>query len=343
MNIMFVAMDAGPSQALGIIQREVLRRGHPIATELGMGTPFHDGTVELVEKDAASCIGGKILIGLSSSKERSREELAAAETARSMGIPYGFMCCNYGEFRRPWFRDVIRDSSFLFTVCESDAQAAKEFAPKATIVGSGNPVWASFFEWPMSRDEVRSRLGIAPDEKLILCSGTKVVDINLAQWESVAHAAKRLRNLKLRVLLSRHPGEQNPPNDRYSEFVLNPAIQFLSGLNTSQALCGADVLISGHSLTGIESACKRIPMIDFVSDAEEVEWRRLSGSNDWPPAEQGASILARDASYLAATMRELLNTESPMAIIMRAAQEQSFSLEAVQGATKKIVDTLLDT
>lgn len=338
MKIMLVAMDAGPSNGLRLVASELIKNNHNVTTIFGMGQPFPEGTSEWIRTEVKSA--NRVLIGLSSSKERAAEEILAAETAKTMGTSFGFFACTYGEFRRAWFRDIIGYADFVFTVSEKEAEAAKKFSPGANVVPSGNPEWATYFKPALGREEVRSHLGVKSKEKLILSVGSKEALRNMFLWGNLVLSTNGL-DQPIRLILARHPGECNPQELygdilKYSKY----PIQFLEGIRSNDAVTGSDLVVSSLSSVGIAGACQRIPVIDYITEFDEMFWTEMSGSSIWEPAELGASRKVNTVAMLAIEMDALLDHQASGTKAMRSAQEKTFSLEQFERAAQKIVAAL---
>lgn len=340
-KIVLVAMDAGPSDALTIVARKLTEQGHEVSTFFGNGQPFPEDVTDHIRDAIAE--SDNILIGLSSTEMRGYEELFAAKTALVQNKPFGFFCTTFGEFRRTWFQDVLKQADFLFVINEAEKHAAAEYAPAAIIVDSGNPQWADFFKPPMSRDEVRDHLGIASSQRMIMVGGSKELDRNISLFGKVVEACNKF-GAPLHIVVGRHPGDRNNPQV-YGETMATSyhPVKFLDqNMRSNTAIAGADLVISSISAIGVTGACLRIPVIDVVTKLDKDWWETLSGFPTWEPIEQGASVAVATAEELANSIEALLlDRESPSIPAMRTAQEKAFSLEAVQGAADAIIDTLL--
>jgi hypothetical protein len=195
----------------------------------------------------------------------------------------------------------------------------------------------------MSRDEVRARFDVGPDEKLILVGGSKEPLRNALLFGNVVMAVGRLGQMMHTLVFSKHPGEQNPPVTLY-EAVLAETDgrgKYLERMRTDDASAGADLVITSISSVGIMGACQRIPVVDHITDIDTRWWRGLSGVDEWEPTDLGASYLAEDIVELEDSIKALLDPESPEAMFQRKDQKKHFRLEDVEGAASKIVGHLL--
>lgn len=314
MNFVVVACDMGPSNALQHVMDALTKSGHGVDSYFGRGSVdfLSRNTEEYAETFRHNVkFADKILLGISSTPERSKEELTAAKIAIEEEVPFGFFCNTFGEFRRPWFREVMKEARFLFVLSESEIEEAADFAPKARIIASGNPDWATYFKPVVSRQESRRMLGVSDDTTLVLAAGSKEMVRNALLWGSVVMAVDNLElKRKFQIALCRHPGESNPENIYHHMLEWSDApISFLpGGMGFKQALPGADIVVTSLSATGIEAACQRKPVIDFATPLDRKWWEDLSGSAVWPPVDHWeTSILAGSVPSLTeAIMNSLL-------------------------------------
>src|SRR3989344_610355 len=166
MMVALVAQDVSPSRALERVGVELVSRGHAVCAFLG------SGNLIVASRMALDCnIGAShaLLLGMSSSAELAEEEIYAARLAFSTNIPFGFYCDTYGCHNRPWFAEFRDKASFVFVINEKEAEEARRVFPKARVAVSGNPIWEDFCFPKFTKDEVRSKLGIAENEAVVLC------------------------------------------------------------------------------------------------------------------------------------------------------------------------------
>ena len=341
-NIVVLTNDAGPSNGLQFVVNELKAQGHIVSDFLGKGK----GLDAKIENKASNAMleADFVLFGISSTPETWVEEVNLANIAKATGKPYGFFCCNWGEFRRPAFASVMKGANLLFTVDEADAKSAKDFVGKDTlVVPSGNPAWADYFNSKMSREEARAKLGVDPDAKILLVNGSKESVRNIILWFSSIEATKMLR-MNIKMFISIHPGDPSPTGtyDMFFKSNADHAQKLPTGISTSQALNGVDLLISSISLVGVEAACLRKPVTDFVTPLDEMWWGGLSGSKDWKPAKDGASVLVRNIDDLVSVI-DTLNYGNNCFDDQIENQERVFQRENVEGSAKRIVDEIVKT
>lgn len=342
MKLTMVARDLAPSRAFGLIEKELAARGVEIASYLGCGKPL-SGTLEQIREDVKG--SSLVLLGFSSSPELSKEEIFAAQEAVSAGAPYGFYSDIYGAANRPWFEPLREKTRFVFMMSQKDADQARLIFPNADIVVSGNPILENAFFPPHSYGQMRSSLGIAKDELLIVCPGGKNMIANILHFGGVVEAVARFedrRRWKIFFLL--HPGDPQKPDDYADlEIVEGVAARIVpaSEIAAIDAIVACDIMVSCFSTAGIEAACQRKPVIDYVSKVNLARLKKQTGADRWHPCEQGASReVSGNPIELSEALIDLLFGDDFRR--MRARQEACYPIPAHRGAGVKIMtETLL--
>jgi hypothetical protein len=173
---------------------------------------------------------------------------------------------------------------------------------------------------------------------MVLVCGSKEIVRNMLLFSNVAMAADE----ELRVFFSRHPGERNS-EELYGDILKYAGcrVEFLKIMKSNEAIAGSDLVISSLSAIGITAACQRIPVIDWVTSFDQKWWKEISGFEEWPPMEYGASAKAENLIELQETMENLLDTESMSFGEMTALQKSMLSPEMFRDAAKIIADTLV--
>lgn len=208
MKVVLVGYDVAPSQALERVGKELSASGVDVCLFLGNGKPIKNAyDAQLIAEHP--CV---VLCGLSSSKEFAKDEIATAEVAMQMGMPFGFYADTYGTINRPWFAHLREKASFIFVINEEEGEKARELYPNAKVIVSGNPMWEDFFTPKLSREEVRRKLEVGDEEQMVLCPGGKSPAVNILHWGSVIEALSldqdSLMPRKWKVFLSPHPGDK---------------------------------------------------------------------------------------------------------------------------------------
>lgn len=347
MKFVLVARDVGPSKSLDIIAGTLRVRGHTATAFLGEGKPFPDKLPQMSkELRAADCL----VVGISSSTERVTEEKFAYSEAKRLDVPIAVFCDNYGTYHRLWWMmgdNFSNSPNSIFVLDESEVSAAKMYVADDThIIATGNPYWETFFKVPLPCNEVRDRLGIKPEEKMLLAIGSKELERNVPLFtDLVLMAREQEEDERVRVILTMHPGADHG-EEVYSNLLrwcncvrFAPSSQAM--VSTQALITGSDIVVtSGGSSVGIMAICQRKPVIDLMHPIDDLWWKELSGLDFWPPAEYDASYYAIDGDDLGAGVSRILDSEDWLRQEMNDAQEEHFSLSAFKNATDAIVAEL---
>ncbi len=343
MKIVIVTQDVGPGNSLRIIGEKLKSLGHNVEMFLGMGKPLPDGNLDKV---SVALIGAdRLLMSVSSATNRVLEERHAFTEAKRLGVPVAVFSDIYGMYHRPWFTDLMTKTDILFVTDEQEVETARRYVNATTrIIPSGNPYWTEFFKATVSRKEVRSKLGIKPDEKMVLAVGNKELERNVALYTDLVMTGRELE--KIHMVLTMHPGADHGKDvyDGILKWASCP-VQFAgreTGLSSQEMLTGSDLVVAaGGSSVGIMAACLRKPVIDLVHPIDQLFWEELSGLDFWPPTRFGASQLVKEPVDLELAMRLLLKPDSEVLRRMFRAQEANFSASKFENAVEKIVAGLI--
>ena len=186
-----------------------------------------------------------------------------------------------------------------------------------------------------TREEVRAKLGINPEEKLVLAPGGKFAAGNMASWAIIMDALALLSG-SFQLILSTHPGditpgainpeslknlkvlydqEGRPVYDQegkividttglkklplYEELVaLSPVPTRVVGkdmLTTSDLVPGADIIVEFGSSIGIEGAYQNVPVITLGLEVLLRRHEQASGSRMLESVDDGISELVDPA------------------------------------------------
>jgi hypothetical protein len=284
----------------------------PINAFLGQGKPL---AISIPEIETAIKKASAVLLGMSSSLELAKEEIAAGRKAAELGIPFGFYADTYGVYKRPWFKDLREQTSFIFVINENEGRGAKEIFPHAKIIISGNPAWEDFCSPKYSYKEVRINLGIESNEKMVLSPGGKLAISNILLWGAVIEAAHSpiLAPFSLKIFLATHPGDPNPP-EIYSDLEKFSRIPVKiipsQNIKISDLVPGCDILIESYTTTGIEAAHQRKPVIDFFTEIALNRLQSMTGTRNWELCDLGAAEPVYGCSLnLANSMARLLTRD----------------------------------
>ncbi|MEK7078036.1 MAG: hypothetical protein AAB911_00525 [Patescibacteria group bacterium] len=287
-----------------------------------------------------------VVCGMSSSPELAKEELAACEAAVKAGIPLCLFADTFRSWARPWFEPYRQAASALFVINPEEAEKARNLFPHAKIVASGNPAWEDFFFPKYTREEVRQKLEITDEQKMILVPGGKCLAQNMLLFGAVIEAANQPGS-GYRVVLTLHPGDSNPSEIyadlvKYSRtLVLVIPKEMLSG---SEIIPGCDVVVQSGSTIGIEAACQRKPVIEYLTYVGLGNWERQTGSRKMETIELGIAGELRafhGIHELSLYIHQLTGAEHIARLGSLAQQEKVFPQPAEKGvAVKMIINTL---
>lgn len=356
-GIILVARDAAPSGCFKRLEPVLKERGFDVNLFIGGGKPLDAASIELIRITAS--LTNIAILGMSSSLDLAEPEIVAGKAAKNSGIPYGF----YGDVPRcwararagAWFEPLAVNAAFYFGVTQEDADAAREVFPNAKLIGTGNPLREEMAFPHFTREEVRAKLGIAPDEKLVLAPGSKFAAGNMASWVILIDALTSLQKegQSFHLVLATHPGDRTPcaidpttekEMNLYKEIVsLSPVpVKIVDKVYfpTSEIVPGADIIVEFGSSIGIEGAYQSVPVISL---GFEVLFRRLEqahGNRVLEAVEDGLSeLVVADASKLAERIKNLLTVEG---FAQMKARQQELCPKPTErgGALRKIADAI---
>lgn len=359
MKIVMVAGDFTESAILEKVKVALEVRGHKIQAFLAHGKP-----PTYSKKDVEKAIEMATDIVFLAVSNNLDETLHAGETARRLGIPFGIYAGGQpGCYEQSDFRHLRTDARFVFVFSDKELGPAKTLFPQAQITSSSSPFWEEFFFPELSRDDARKRLGLEDEKTVILCPGDKDIVLNSLLFGLTIEAAHdpALVGSIGRVILSLHPGDRTPFKDYanlgvYSSKVpvtfvsrempvmpesVHPKVD-VRVMSTSQALSGADVLVTFISTLGYEAACQRKPVINFFFEYGEARLESYRGHRRWEQCENGTSASVHHASVveLAGTIKVLLTREGfgPM----RRRQEEVYPKPSKRGTSVETIVKALE-
>lgn len=291
-----------------------------------------------------------VLLGMSSSPELAKEELAACEAAVKNGVPFCLFADTFRAWARPWFEPYREVASVLFVVSPAEAEKARELFPNAKIVASGNPTWEDFFFPKYTREEVRQKLGVTENQIMALVPGGKNLAVNMLLFGGVIEAVNIfLLKRTFKIILSVHPADGNYNGNaciyddlaRFSRMkvVVVPKNVFPG----PDMIPGCDVVVQSFSTIGIGAACQRKPVIEFLTYAGLANMELQTKVRVPETAELGIADICYgdDIVTLASHIVELSRLESPMRDALLLQQEKVFPLPAEKGAAVKMIISAL--
>jgi hypothetical protein len=311
-----VARDIAPSLAFDVVYQHLQKHHYcNVKKYLGFGKPLSASVSEIKRAAAGAAV---VLVGMSSSRELAKEEIAAVTAAKRNGVPYGFYADTYGMHNCPWFAGVRDKASFLFVVDEEEAADARQVFPKTVrVIASGNPLWENFSFPKLTRTEVRQKLNIGKNKTVLLCTGEKTFGINKTNFTSVLYAIRLLVSRDSRrqfyLVFSLHPGDQKDIGSYGNLKAQSPVPISIVAYHTlpgADMIPGCDIVITSISTIGIEAAFQRKPVIDFLTRATLANLKKTTGRKSWKPCELGVSkMVYEDTTRLAEAIEELLTPD----------------------------------
>lgn len=356
-KVVFVASDVAPSGCFKRLEPILKERGLDAVLFIGEGKPLNKSLEEVALAVSNASV---VVLGMSSSFELAQAEITAGDAARNAGVPYGF----YGDVPRcwararkgAWFENIATDASFYYGVTQADANAGRQVFPNAQLIGTGNPLREDMAFPSFTREEVRAKLNIVPEEKLVLAPGGNFFAAgNMASWVVVIDALAILaaEDWHFQLVLTVHPGDRIPYavdavtkkgmrlyEDLVSFSPIPARVVTNDILTTSDMVPGSDIIVEFGSSIGIEGAYQGVPIVSLGFEILFRMLERSSGIRTLEAVGCGLSeLVIADASKLADTIRRLL-TPSGFAP-MRARQKELCPKPTMRGvALRNIADAI---
>ncbi len=365
MKILFVAQDAAPSRAFQEFATALTGFEDRVRFETALlvadGKVFPATHAQITEAVLSSHF---VLIGMSSMEKYARDEIFAAQEALRLGIPYGFYSDFPGCYNRTsfWPIEVAGGTSFYLAFNDTESRDARNTFTGATIYVVGSPQREKLAFPRYTRDDVRARLGIEPDERFALLAGGKSVFGNMCRVGTVLsalHYATKCSKMKFRLLYSAHPGDMLPravdqSNGKSIEVLKEiedgsmVPFKFVPGekdLSTNDMITGADIVFFGLTGTSaIEAAYQRVPVIQISTAFEQKKLVAETGLSVPEAVECGAARMFDCESGNIAelgTMTLLLSGDRPHSL--RDFQEAAYPVPNKVGVAKrKAVESIAD-
>ena len=344
-----VAQDAAPSGCFKRLEPVLKEKGFDTVLMIGEGksTMLADEMQDKIYEEATNA--NIVVLGMSSSQELAKPEITAGDAAQSFSVPYGF----YGDVPNcwgraragSWFDFLAPDTSFYFGINQKDADEAEQIFPRAKCITTGNPLREEMAFPRFTREEVRTKLGIAPDEKLVLAPGDKFAAGNMATWSTAIDALTLLQRNgeKIQLVLATHPGDRTPQT-LYEELVsfspIPTRIITKDILSSSDLVPGADIIIGSGGSICIEGAYQQIPLICSCSEAMLKRIESINGSRKIEAVENAIAEFINSAEDLASWITAL-TTNTLGRKIMRQRQRKLYPKPTERGvALRKMADAI---
>lgn len=288
-----------------------------------------------------------LVVGVGDKEENAREEVAACDIAVAQNIPFGFFADTYDVIARPWLRKFVKEECFIFVINSSEKEKAQKLFPNAKVVVSGNPTWEDFFFPKLTREEVRNKLGVKPEEKMLLIPMGKDAVINSIHINAVIEAVYPLKFFRIFAALHlghrKYDGGVNA-SEVYGTFAKLRNVEFVTKdiMSTSDMLPGCDLVVEFASTVGIEAACQRIPVIDYFPSII-LDWlESVIGKRTWEPCELGIAkaVYVPDDLYIA--IHELVFLPgSKAAVALKQRQEEVYPKPQERGSSVRIMTSII--
>lgn len=359
--IVFVAQDIAPSGAFERVGGALREQDAEVCTFFGKGKPYTPDPEELRGAVRGAAV---VVLGMSSSAKLAIFEIAAAEAARAAKAPYGFYLDTANCHERAWFGDLRDGASFFLVINDREKGKVAAAYPRAKVFATGNPFREGAFFPRFTREEVRSRLGVADGKVMVLAPGGKSPCVNIAVWSALLDGLEEVRNIEMgevlprsfRVFLSYHPGDRTPYAEdpdakaKGKDSLLNiygdlaqfapkgvrvEVLPAAPDFKTSDALPGADLVAEFGSTIAIEAAAQRKPILTISTVVGRERLFAASGTETTEPVELELAWDGRadSGSNIADGIRDLL-TEEGFAPF-RKAQEVECPTPSERGAAVK--------
>lgn len=359
-TITFVARDFAYSACFERLAPILRSKGFNAVLFIGKGKPLCQYTEEIALKETVKS-SDLVILGMSSSPELAKPEIAAGIVAEQEHIPFGF----YGDMpgvwvqAKPgnWLAELAKNAAFYFGITEEDAKKAKEAFPNAKLIGTGNPLREEMAFPRFSRYEIRQKLGIKGDEKLILVPGGKFPanDIFLLTITIEALAKLAKKGFKFNLIFSKHPGDRlQYAIDQVTQEKLNVYEQMFSRspvranilgndaiFNTCDIIPGADMVIECGSSASFAAIYNNIPVITIGSEIFLNYFNSLRGENILEIARRKISLpVAPNSSDLTKAIAKLLTPEGFAPLRLR---QQKNCPKPIKGAAlNKMADIITE-
>lgn len=295
MKITLIARDVAPSQALALLATTLTAKGHEPIQFLGNGNTL---TSTAEEREQVLLVSQAVVVGMSSSVELSAEECGIARLAKEASIPVFFYADSFGTYNRPWFRDLLSDSS-LFVISKDEAEKARIALPDTVVIVTGSPMQEKFFFPKRSRDQIRRQLDLTERDKMVLIPGGKDTEINLLHFSHVIEKVWNINDVK--VIISLHGGDKTDLRVYEDRFISIPRVRIIpeKEMSGSDLLPGADVVVGSATTLGVEAICAGIPTVDYLSESARARYRKATGQDTWEPCVQKVAFdMTKDEGVL---------------------------------------------
>jgi hypothetical protein len=180
---------------------------------------------------------------------------------------------------------------------------------RATINAVGHPSREANNVPRLSRSEARSNLGVASNELVLLCAGTKMQGVNLELLSMVADALRQLAtsNIAYKVVFCPHPSDKAAGTDWQAERELFPnlIIPPPGSVRSIDLLPGADLILNSLSSLFLEAAFAKKAIATVIGPTIAGVRVKEFGATEPPQAAEGSMAVAHNVDELVGLLRLL--------------------------------------
>jgi len=362
-TIVLVSHDAAPSGCFARLEPILIARGYEVVKFIDHGKPRQATNDEIATAVRRTDI---LVLGISSSAELSESAIVAGRVALAARIVFGF----YMDVPIGWtlgkpesyFAELASHTDFYCGVEPSEPKAARTIWRKAKFVVTGNPLREEMAFPRLSRDEVRGKFGLVPDEKAILFTTVKAPGCTFAQMGVLMEALAELATLsdvKFRLFISPHPGDRTPfavdsgtmkPMRIYEEIcALSPvstcvvSAEIFAG---SDLVPGMDLIVEFGSSLALQAGFSRVPVLTLGPEMLYRCLENVTGSRFLEAVYNGLSVSVNGNSMTVVnTIKELLapGEDSSLLDKMIAHQQKFCRIPSERGQALRLIADLVDS
>ena len=317
MRLAFHAFDVGPAQNHMLVATAATLRGHVVTCHEGAAL----GELELLAANPDVTV-------TSISSFQNAGEIALGLRAVERGIPWVVLTDTHEAWRRPPAQAHAGKVTAVLVAHPDEVGLAQAWGySRADFLGYP-PLWGRTLRAIPSRDATRAKikksrpsqlsvfsstqtypLPLAPDDVLVLISGSKLTRITSELLAGAINAGQRMFGERLVVVLRPHPREELTAEETAERRQLwgNVWRADTAAFPSSDFLVnGADLVLTaaGATLLVYAALCQR-PAIHYRAPSTEAWDRQQIGKPEWFPIERGAALVAQGLDGITAAMERL--------------------------------------
>lgn len=323
MKLALYGKDRASEDNLALIRDEAMRRGHEVAFTKGDSVdtaPLLNPQPTVVITGLSSVPGfdAEISLGMQAVQQHALW-VVHADTHRS--------------WARPWAKNRVAAATAV-VASPLERNESIKFGFEDTYYFGGPPTWRDFFDIQQVPLERRS-----PDEKIIFVPGSKEADIADHVVQKVVAACRDIFGENWRLIFKTHPYEipGTVDEERRRAILENvPLLETSEKTNALLASVDCSVANPGAMATTI-AAHMRKPNICLRDGVTNAHLRKITGSEEWFPADHGACISADTAN-----IREALLRACSADVARELAEKQAAVYPSVSSDSPRPESRLLD-